>query len=156
MAVITRKTLVLRGVSVLRDGLTVVARLGSGYRAIATQTPASTFPMRHPQPFAAANQPAAERWSSPDDHRDASSRAGRSARTAGCLNRANLGGSVPAARLTGLLADAVASADKTNPRMPGRSVSACPPWQVVKPDVIAGLTTSPGSTRSGPAGDRMS
>jgi hypothetical protein len=155
MAVITRETLVLRDVSVLRDGLTVVARLGSGYPA-EMQTPAPTFPMRHPQPFAAANQPEAERWSNPDDHRDASSRTGRSARTAGCLNRAVLGGSVPAARLTGLLADAVASADKIPSRTRGRTVSACPPWQAYKPGFTAGLTTSTGSTRWGPAGDRMS
>src|SRR5262245_60748587 len=97
MAVITRQTLVLRGVSVLRDGLTVVARLGSGYQAQATQTPAP-FSMRHPQPFnAGANQ--AERWLNPEEHRDASSRAGRSASTGGVLNRAVLGGPfVPAAR----------------------------------------------------------
>lgn len=77
MAVITRRTLVLRGVSVLRDGLTVVARLGTGYQA-EKQKPAP-FAMPHPMPSNLQNQSESERWSNLDDDRDASSRAGRSA-----------------------------------------------------------------------------
>lgn len=156
MAVITRTPLVLRGVSVLCDGLTVVARLGSGYQAAATQTPAP-FSMRHPQPFN-AGQPQSERWSNPEEHRDASSRTGRSARTTvGVLTRTILGGPfVPAARLAASLAGAVASVDKIDPRTRGRLVSTCPTWQVAKPGFIAGPTTSTESTRWGPAGDRMS
>src|SRR5262249_52728836 len=158
MAVITRETLVLRGVSVLRDGLTVV-RLGSGYRAVALQqTPAPIFTMRHPQPFNPAEQPDAERWADAE-HRDASSRAGRpEGRTVGVLNRVVLGGSsVPAARSSGQLsAGAAASADKIDSRTRGRLVGACPAWQGHKPGQTARLTTSTGSTRWGPAGDRMS
>jgi len=156
MAVITRETLVLRGVSVLRDGLTVV-RLGSGYRAVAMQQPAPIFTMRHPQPFNPGEKPEAERWA--DAKHWASSRAGRPAGvTDGVLNRAVLGGfSVPAARSSGhVSAGAAASADKIDPRTRGRLVGACPSWQGHKPGHTARLTTSTESTRWGPAGDRMS
>lgn len=131
MAVITRETLVLRGVSVLCDGLVVVARLGTGYPSAAPQqTPAICFPMRHPQSFNPRNLSDSERWASPDDHRDASSRTGRSAaKTIGAFPR--------------------------KPWTRGRFALACLPWQATQPG-LAGRTTSTRTTRERLAGDRMS
>lgn len=49
MAVITRQTLVLRGVPVLRDGVVVEARRGAGYQGL--EQPPTLFSMRHPSPM---------------------------------------------------------------------------------------------------------
>jgi hypothetical protein len=49
MAVKKLESLVLRGVSVLRDGQAVNLRLGSGYSAIG-QNPTASLTMRHPSP----------------------------------------------------------------------------------------------------------
>jgi hypothetical protein len=169
MAMITRTTLVLRGVSVLRDGLTVVMHLGSGYRAD-HQTPA-LFSMRHPLPVP-TNEPEAERWSNPDD-RDASSQPeGFVAGTAGAANPRTpainagrhallglpgvTGGStVPAVRFTGLNpARNPASVDKVLSRASGRIVS-CQQQQLQQVAKSTG-TTSTGSTRWGLTGFRKS
>jgi hypothetical protein len=151
MAVITRETLVLRGVSVLRDGLTVVARLGSGYQA--TQTPAP-FSMRHPQPFN-AGRPQAERWINPDEHQDASSQAGRSRTQAVGSHLPRSWEAVcpgrPAARL---LPAAWRPWTRAIPGHPDVPSAPCPSWQVAKPGFTAGR--SPRVRQWGPAGDRMS
>ena len=60
MAVMTRKTLVLHGVSVVVDGLTVEARLGTGYQGNASPAP---FSMRRPS----SNHPQVD---NPDPRRD--------------------------------------------------------------------------------------
>ena len=83
MAVRTLQNLVLRGVTVGRDGLAIQARLGAGYQGN-RQTPVS---MRHPS----SSDPQAE--TEPDqrhvsaEHRDdvAAGRAGRPGRLAGVL-----------------------------------------------------------------------
>jgi len=169
MAVMTRRTLVLRGVSVLRDGLTIVTRLGSGYRAD-HQTPA-LFSMRHPLPLP-ANEPEGERWSNPND-RDTSSRADRlAASTAGSANTRTspalqrgrhavtrlpgLGGlAVPAAWFTGLKqVRTPASVDKVTSRAHGRFVS-CQLQQLQHVAKSTGMT-SMSSTRWGLTGCRKS
>ena len=85
MAVRTLQNLVLRGVTVGRDGLAIQARLGAGYQGN-RRTPVP-FSMRHPS----SSDPQAEK--EPDqrhvsaDHRDdvAAGRAGRPGRLAGVL-----------------------------------------------------------------------
>ncbi len=78
MAVITRETLVLRGVPVLRDGVAVEARLGVGYQG--TEQLPAPISMRHPSPDNPrhGNEPGARPLPGADQRQDRDApRAGR-------------------------------------------------------------------------------
>jgi hypothetical protein len=97
MAVMTLKTLVQRGVSVVRDGLAVQTRLGLGYQG--NQAPAPVT-MRHPSPGNPGTEPG---WRLPlaDKHPedDVAPRAGRPGCWAGVLaSRSPRGASLSAAK----------------------------------------------------------
>jgi hypothetical protein len=77
MAVITRETLVLRGVSVVRDGNTAMVRQGSDNPA-KLEAPAFLISMRHPSPGCQGQIETGRHYPS-----DAGSRAGRSDSLAG-------------------------------------------------------------------------
>jgi hypothetical protein len=105
MAVMTLKTLVQRGVSVVRDGLAVQTRLGLGYQG--NQAPAP-ITMRHPSPGNPGTEPG---WRLPlaDKHpeNDVASRAGRPGCWAGVLaSRSPRGASPSAAKASAAAAGA--------------------------------------------------
>jgi hypothetical protein len=93
MAMMTREALVLRGVSVVRDGNTAMVRQGSDNRA-KLEAPAFLISMRHPSPGCQGQTEMGRHYPS-----DAASRAGRSDCLAGVLvHRAALA-SFPNSRL---------------------------------------------------------
>jgi hypothetical protein len=115
MAKITLKTLVQRGVSVVRDGLAVQTRLGLGYQG--NQAPAP-ITMRHPSPSNSATEPG-WRLSLADKHPedDVASRAGRPGCWAGVLaSRSPQGASLSAAKASA----SAAGADVSSRRFPAR------------------------------------
>jgi hypothetical protein len=81
MAVMTREALVLRGVSVVRDGNTAMVRQGSDNPA-KPEAPAFLISMRHPSPGCQGQNDPGRHYPS-----DAVSRAGRSDSLAGVLVR---------------------------------------------------------------------
>jgi len=99
MAMITGETLVLRGVSVVRDGNTARVRQGSGDPA-KLEAPAFLISMRHPSPGCRASLAQDQTEIGRHYPSDARSRAGRSDSLAGVLvHRAAAAFSFPNSRL---------------------------------------------------------
>jgi hypothetical protein len=117
MALMTPRTLVLSGVSVLRDGTAVQTRLGLGYQGD-KQAPAP-FSMRHPSPHAPRGETEPEPRRVVDDfvNRDVRvvKRAGRPGCWAGVPVRQGRTSPMAAGRIGSAIATAAAALDRARP-----------------------------------------